>query len=106
MSIPGEFLILRRGEPFLFGNALLGATWIHPLLFERPIERIGSDFELYWNGELYSSDKVHVVRILAHWKKITSKRARKLSVPLESVVDLNELSDEEIEELLVGVARD
>lgn len=103
MSAPKEFLILRRDEPFLFGNSLEGVTWVHPLLFERPIEKIGSVFTLHWDGEIISSDKAHIVRVIAHWKKSLGKRARKRGLPLEAIVDVSELSEAERDELLQGI---
>lgn len=100
-----EFLILRHGEPFLFGLSLTGPTWVNALLFERPIEKIGGGLELFWQGELISNDKVHVTRVLAHWKKQLNRRARQSDLPLSHVVSLDAISELERTEFLASVGR-
>lgn len=95
-----EFLILRRGEPLLFGLSLTGATWVHPHVFERPIEKLGGSLELYWQGQLLTDDKRAIVSVLAHWKKQLNRRARKSGSPVQSIVSVEELSPEERLELM------
>lgn len=103
--MPKEFLILRHGEPFMFGLDLVGVTWVSPILFERPIEKLGGGLELFWDGELFDWDKVHITRLLAHWKKQLNRRAKKAGVPVENVVDIGPLTKEEREEFLFSVNR-
>jgi hypothetical protein len=100
-----EFLILRHGEPFMFGLDVFGVTWVSPILFERPIEKLGGGLELFWDGELFDNDKIHITRILAHWKKQLNRRAKNAGVPLASVVDMDPLPKHEREEFLFSVNR-
>ncbi len=100
-----EFLILRHGEPVLFGLELVGVTWMAPLIWERPIEKLGGGLELFWDGELFDNDKVHITRVIAHWKKQVNRRAKRSGVLLDSVVDIDALSPEERAEMLASVAR-
>ena len=103
--MPKEFLVLRHGEPFMFGLDLVGVTWVSPILFERPIEKIGGGLELFWDGELFEWDKVQITRLLAHWKKQLNRRAKNAGVPISQVVATEPLPSHEREEFLLSVKR-
>lgn len=100
-----EFLILRHGEPLLFGLALTGPTWVNRLVFERPIEKLGGGLELFWDGELIDWDKAHITGVIAHWKKRLNRRAKNSELPLPDIVDMEPLTKEEREEFLFSVNR-
>jgi len=100
-----QFVILRHGQPFLFGLELLGVTWLSPLILERPLEKLGGGLELYWDGELIDSDKVGVTRVIAHWKRALNKRAKRTGVPLSELISTEPWEDEELAELLTSLKR-
>ncbi len=101
-----EFIVLRRGEPIIFGLDLVGVTWVSKEhIFDKPIEKIGQDLELFWDGKLVENSKNGVVSVIAHWKRVLTRRAKRLEVSLEQITDLARLTREERHEMLASVDR-
>jgi len=101
-----EFIVLRRGEPIMFGFDLIGATWVSKEhVFDKPIEKIGQDLELFWDGQLIQNEKSGVVSVIAHWKKNLLRRAKRNERELDGVVDLSRLTRQERREMLSSIDR-
>lgn len=82
-----EFTVTRHGEPIMFIHGLEGVTWVdREIVFDRPIEKIGQNLELFQEDILLSNDRNDVIKIVAHWKKRLNKKMRKTGLSLESIV--------------------
>lgn len=82
-----EFLITRHDKPIMFGLALIGVTWVDKeVVFDRPIDKIGSNLKLLWNNEVIDDNKTTVVGVVAHWKKRINKQARVQGKNIEDIL--------------------
>jgi len=79
MATNDLFLVRRAGRPILLVHATFGALWAdEEIVFKRPIEKLGANLLIEKNDEFFTDGKDVVTKIVAHWKKITNRRLRKL----------------------------
>lgn len=82
-----EWVITRNDKPILFGVNILGPTWVdEEIVFNRPIEKLGSNLKFLWNGHLMDDDKTTVTRLVAHVKKSLNRKARTQGKKISDII--------------------